>query len=69
MSKVSIPAGRNVVAHLDGNKLLLEIDLGKDLGLSKSKKSTLIASTSGSVTLPNGAKVGLNIFRDVPSAP
>ncbi len=37
---------------VDGNKLWIRIDLSKKVGRSKSDKSTIIASTGGSKTIP-----------------
>ena len=55
----------NVVGTIEGDKLILEIDLSADLGFSKSGKSKNIATTSGNRPIPdsNGAVIGLNIYR------
>ena len=56
---------RNVTMTRNGNKLLIEVDMSKDLGASKSGKTTLIASTEGNATVegPEGAKIGLNVYK------
>ena len=59
--------GDNVMAEVKGNKLLIEVDLSVDLGLSKSGKSRSIGTTRGNtrITLPDGNTVtlGLNCYR------
>jgi hypothetical protein len=55
--------GTNVTAQVEGNVLTLRIDLSKDLGPSKSGKTRMVATTSGNVKLPDGAKLGLNVYR------
>jgi hypothetical protein len=40
------------------------VDLTKDFGPSSSKKSIIIASTEGNVSVPDRQeKVGLNVYR------
>jgi len=40
------------------------VDLTKEFGPSSSKKSIIIASTEGNVSVPNRQeKVGLNVYR------
>lgn len=55
--------GANVEATIDGDILTLTIDLAKTIGPSKSGKTRLVASTNGNASLPDGAKVGLNVYR------
>lgn len=55
--------GQNITVRIDGHTLTLTIDLSHNLGLSKSGKSSLIATTNGNVTLPGGEKLGVNLFR------
>ena len=56
--------GDNVVATLEGDKLTVEVDMSKDLGLSKTGRTRLVATTRGSVKLADtGASIGLNIYR------
>lgn len=60
--------GNNVSAEVKGNKLILTIDLSKNLGPSKSGKSLLVGSTGGNKTVGEGkdaVKVGVNIYKPV----
>jgi hypothetical protein len=54
----------NVKATINGDKLILEIDLSKDLGKSKTGKSDLVASSRG-YSAVDGAdvQVSLNVIR------
>jgi hypothetical protein len=54
--------GNNVEASVDGDWLIIRIDLSRSLGESKSGKSRLIASTNGNALLPGGTRVGVNVF-------
>ena len=55
---------KNVEMAVEGNILIIKVDLTKDFGPSSSKKSIIIASTEGNVFVPNrDAKVGLNVYR------
>jgi hypothetical protein len=63
VGSTAVRAGQNIEARITGSMLTIVIDLSHDLGLSKSGKSTLIASTNGNVVLPGGARLGLNVFR------
>jgi len=55
----------NVKPRVEGNKLILEIDLSKDFGPSSSGKSLIVASTQGNVSIPgrDDVKLGLNVYR------
>lgn len=55
----------NVKMTVKGNTLTIEVDLSKEIGPSKSGKTTLIASTGGNVSVPgkDDIKVGLNIYK------
>uniref|UniRef100_A0A7V4G6A4 Uncharacterized protein n=1 Tax=Desulfobacca acetoxidans TaxID=60893 RepID=A0A7V4G6A4_9BACT len=49
---------------LEGNILIIRVDLTKDFGPSSSKKSIIITSTEGNISAPNREeKVGLNVYR------
>lgn len=54
----------NVEIEVKGTKLVITVDLSKKIGLSKSKKTTVIASTQGNVGLPGkeDIKIGLNVY-------
>jgi len=55
---------KNVEMTVAGNILTIKVDLTKDFGPSSSKKSIIIASTEGNVSVPNRQeKVGLNVYR------
>jgi hypothetical protein len=56
---------KNVVLQLEGNRLMIIIDLSKTYGLSSSGKSTTIATTGGNVPLPGReeVKVGVNVYQ------
>jgi hypothetical protein len=55
---------KNVEMTVEGNTLTIKVDLTKDFGPSSSKKSIIIASTEGNVSVPNREeKVGLNVYR------
>lgn len=57
---------KNVVMKVEGNKLVIEIDLSQSFGSSKSGKTDVIASTEGNQrvhpTKP-GYMIGLNIYK------
>ena len=56
---------KNIEMTLNGDKLVITVDLTKDFGPSKSGKSITIASTEGNISLPENddIKIGLNIYR------
>jgi hypothetical protein len=55
---------KNVEMTVEGNILTITVDLTKDFGPSSSKKSIIIASTEGNVSVPGRQeKVGLNVYR------
>ena len=55
---------KNVEMTVEGNILIIKVDLTKDFGPSSSKKSIIIASTEGNVSVPDRQeKVGLNVYR------
>jgi hypothetical protein len=55
---------KNVEMTLEENILIIKVDLNKEVGPSSSKKSIIIASTEGNVSIPNREeKVGLNVYR------
>ena len=58
--------GKNVAMRIEGDKLIIEADLTKDFGKSKSGKTTIIASSEGNVSVPKPfehVKIGLNIYK------
>ncbi len=56
---------KNVEMTLNGDKLVITVDITKDFGPSKSGKSITIASTEGNISVPDheDIKIGLNIYR------
>ena len=60
---------RNIETNVEGKTLTITVDLSKELGLSKSGKNVLIASTGGNKDVPGlpGMKLGLNIYRPAAS--
>jgi len=52
----------NVVTKVTGKKLVIEVDLSKRHGLSKSGKNEIIATTAGNVDVGGGIKLGLNVY-------
>ena len=56
--------GSNVSMKVQGSKLVIEVDLNKKLGLSKSLKNTIIASTGGNIEVPGkpDIKIGMNVY-------
>jgi hypothetical protein len=54
---------KNVEMTVTGNILTIKVDLSKEFGPSSSKKSIIIASTEGNVSVPDRQeKVGLNVY-------
>lgn len=65
MAQTKQTVGQNVEMSLEGNKLILTIDLSQQFGISGSGKSTIIASTGGNVSVPGNedVKIGVNVYR------
>lgn len=56
----------NITYKMNGTKLLIEVDLSKKIGPSKSGKSVNIASTGGNVNIGvRNVKMGLNVYEPV----
>jgi hypothetical protein len=60
---------KNIDMEIDQKKqiLTMKIDLSKDMGDSKSGKSTIIATTEGNVSLGGDFEdvmIGLNVYRE-----
>ena len=53
----------NIELKVGGTKLILTVDLSKEIGPSSSGRNTLIAGTEGNANVPGfeGVKVGLNV--------
>ena len=55
---------KNVEMAVQGETLIIKVDLSKDFGPSKSGKTIIVASTEGNVSVPErDEKIGLNIYR------
>ena len=55
---------KNVETRVEHGKLIITVDLTKELGPSSSGKSVIIATTEGNVDVPGtDVKIGLNIYR------
>ena len=53
---------KNLNIRKEGNKMIIELDLTKEFGKSKSGKTTIVATTGGNV-LVEGVTVGLNVYK------
>ncbi len=62
---------QNVELSVQGNTLIITVDLTKSFGPSSSGKSVIVASTGGNVSVPGfeEIKVGVNIYRPAGAAP
>jgi hypothetical protein len=56
---------KNIETKVDGNKLVITVDLSKTFGRSKSGKTEIIATTEGNVSLKEKpeVKMGINIYK------
>ncbi|MDB9822956.1 hypothetical protein OAC89_04570 [Deltaproteobacteria bacterium] len=55
---------KNIEMTVEGDTLIIKIDLTRDFGPSKSGKTVIVASTEGNVSVPDrDEKIGLNIYR------
>ena len=57
---------KNVEMIVEGETLIIKVDLSKDFGPSKSGKTIIVASTEGNVSVPErgeNMKMGLNVYR------
>ena len=55
---------KNVDMKVEGNILIIRVDLSQDFGPSSSGKSNIVASTEGNQAVPGREeKIGLNIYR------
>jgi len=58
----------NLQFELAGDILTLTIDIGIDMGVSKSGKSRVISSTRGNIAIPGKPelKLGVNLYEPIP---
>jgi len=55
---------KNVEMTVEGQMLIIKVDLTKDYGASSSGKSLIIATTEGNYTIPGrDEKIGLNVYK------
>lgn len=55
---------KNIEMKVKDKILTIKIDLTRDFGPSKSGKTTVIATTSGNVGVPDSdAKIGVNVYK------
>jgi len=54
--------GKNVSYTLTGSKLVIEIDISKEFGESKSGKTIIVASTEGNKAIDD-VKIGINVYK------
>lgn len=56
---------KNIEMRVEHGKLVITVDLTKDLGPSASGKSVMIGTTEGNVDVPGApdVKIGLNVYR------
>ena len=54
---------QNLTYGIDGDKLIITVDLSKDLGRSKSGKTIVIASTKGNINVDGKHYLGLNVYK------
>ena len=56
---------KNIDMRVEGDRLIITVDLTQEYGLSSSGKSITIASTDGNVSVPEHEhiKAGVNIYR------
>ena len=56
---------QNVEFEVQGDRLVITVDLSQELGVSSSGKSVIIATTGGNVAVLGweDVKVGLNVYR------
>ncbi len=55
---------KNVEMPVEGDTLVIRVDLSKDFAQSKSRKTIIVASTEGNAAVPGRKeKDGLNVYR------
>ena len=56
---------KNCEMKLNGDILTINVDISKEFDVSSSKKSIIIASTEGNVSIPDkeDIKISLNVYR------
>ena len=55
---------KNIEMTVEGEILVIKVDLAKEFGPSKSGKTIIVATSEGNVTIPErDEKIGLNVYR------
>lgn len=56
----------NLDVTIEGDIMTIKVNLRRELGMSRSKKNILIATSSGNMKLPGreGFYMGLNVYRN-----
>jgi hypothetical protein len=61
---------KNAEMQVDGDTLTITVDLSKELGPSKSGKTTIVATSEGNKSIPGREeKIGLNIYKQETKKP
>lgn len=57
----------NIQFQVEGDQLVIVVDLSHEAGFSGSGKSVIVATTGGNVSVPGHEeiKIGLNIYRPI----
>ncbi|HVU00076.1 MAG TPA: hypothetical protein VHE33_21435 [Acidobacteriaceae bacterium] len=60
----------NIAFQLQGDQLVIVVDLSHEAGESASGKSIIIATTGGNVSVPGheDIKIGMNVYRPIQAA-
>ncbi len=67
---MNVPVGDNIVARKEDNKIVIEVDITKTLGVSSTGKTELVATTRskfGAEVLPD-LMLTLNMYKRLPKA-
>jgi len=54
---------KNITYDIDGDQLVIRVDLSKEFGFSSSGKSIIIASSEGNELIATGVQMGLNVYK------
>lgn len=62
MAKKTQTLGKNISYEINGDDLIVTIDMSKDFGESKSGKTIIVASSEGNKSIGD-IKVGINAYK------
>jgi hypothetical protein len=58
---------KNIEMKIEGNRLIITVDLNKEYGPSSSGKNIIVATTEGNQSVPgreeHGIKIGVNVYK------